>query len=170
MASPRLQEAKGTLCCSRTAAAPPSSTSLARMLCATSPARCPAVIHGSSPALPFMATLRFLTFSALGKTMPKRHFLYVLPPALFVPVPLSGGRSHSPCPIVLPMQQWFLACYIPPPESSQITSTSTGKCLFPTQQPVVIPMSPNHSTSRKADRPGNVSLLMKAWARDCGIR
>lgn len=94
VASLRPQEAKGTSHCSKMAAAPPSSTSPARVPCAPSPAPCSAVIHGSSPALPYMGTLHFLIFPALGK--PKGAFLYALPPALFAPLVPCPGASHRP--------------------------------------------------------------------------
>lgn len=106
MVFPRLQEAKSTSRCSVMAVAPPSSTSPSRVPCSPSPARCLAVIHGSSPALPYMGTLHFLTFPALGN--PKSAFLYALPPAPFVPLRDQGQVTDPTHPTVLPTQQQFL--------------------------------------------------------------
>lgn len=92
------------MCCSRMAAAPRSSTPPARVPCSASPAHCPAVIHSSSPALPYMGTLSFLAFPALGGPMPKSVFSYALTP-VFSPGPCQEQVTDPTCLLVLPTQQ-----------------------------------------------------------------
>lgn len=160
----RPQRAKGTSCCSRMDAAPPTSTPLARVPCSSSPAHCPAVIHGSSPALPYMGILHFFTFPVPGKPVPKSVFLYALQPAPFGPLAPCPGAGHRPTmPHVTTVPLCSHLKPPPPPEPSQMPTTSTGTWLFPKQQPLAIPMSSDHGTC--ADQPGNATLLTTTWAR-----